>query len=158
MRSIDNRRVILSSMIVASAGSLWANGLFTITDRAWVIMGTPPEVHPEWLYLLAGLPLALTALTGFSCSLWARFVGRPGRGLELVVLALSTTALAASIQLLCVPFLEKGQQPARTVPQIIANVIFLGPGLLLLIQIVLGLWLVLQAAKMAPRRSPANVR
>lgn len=156
--SDQNRRVVLATMMLISAGSLWANGLFAFTDRAWVIMGTPPEVYPEWLYLFAGLPLAITSLTGFGCSLWARFLGPTRQELEIVVLALGTAALVASIGLIWLPFLDKGEPSGQHLPQIINDAIFLGPAPLMLVEFVLGLLLVSQTAGTGRGHSSVNVR
>lgn len=65
----------LALALIAMA-SLAANWVFLITDRAWVIMGSPDETYPEFLYMFVGVPLAAAAAAGTWAGLWTSLPDR----------------------------------------------------------------------------------
>ena len=48
--------------LVVGVLALYPMGLFGTADHVWKWMGAPPEIYPEWGYLLYGIPAALLAI------------------------------------------------------------------------------------------------
>lgn len=142
MKRIGIAIVIRALLVLVSAGSIWVTGLFAFTDRAWVLMGSPPEVYPELLYLFVGLPLAIASLGGFGCSLGARFLGHPHRRLDQIVSLLALAALLGSLWLIGLAFVPEAGQQAHPLPRVVSNVITLTPIPLMIVEIGLGLQLI----------------
>lgn len=129
--------------LLAAAGSLAVNWEFATTDKAWVLAGSPPESYPEFVYVLAGAPLAFAAFIGALSRLWT---GRPGRGgsrKTLAILLISVVSLAASVGLASLPYLAEPAGPRNPaeqpdwLEQLFSAVLFMGSPLLMLVQVVL---------------------
>ena len=72
-------RVIGWIGLIVGVLSLYPMGLFATEDLVWVWMGQPPEVYPEWGYILYGIPAAVLAiLSGAPLALAKRHGARPG--------------------------------------------------------------------------------
>ena len=133
-------RLALLAVAILSVG---ANGLFAFTDQAWVLMGTPPEVYPEFLFIFIGLPLALAGLSGAISELWARREKRSGSGLTQLVLWISVASVAISVLLATSIFApSEVHSPTTATPldgaiQMVFSGLFLGSPILLLVQLAL---------------------
>lgn len=143
--------VLRAALVVISLVLVWINGLFAFTDRAWIIMGAPDEAWPEFLYMVVGLPLALTAVAGYVGALASRLVSRVQPDLEPIVLGIATGALLFSALLAIAPFLRDWTLP---LPDAVASAILLCPIPLMLMQFVLSIRLISLSVR-EERRAPS---
>ncbi|KQW78449.1 hypothetical protein [Brevundimonas sp. Root1279] len=148
-------------LLLAAVGSLAVNWEFATTDKAWVLAGSPPETYPEFVYVLAGAPLAFAAFIGALSGLWT---GRPGRGgsrKTLAILLISIGSLAVSVWLACLPYLadpappRDPAEPVSRLSQLISNALFMGSPLLMVVQILLIGWVIVESRRSRPPRALA---
>lgn len=132
-----NQFPVRFALLLISILMVAVNIHFTLTDRAWIIMGRPDEVYPELLYLFVGAPMAIAALSGMA--VWTRVGGTPrvSSGLRRAVVGIGLFALAFSVLTAGSPFLPEGDGGIEP-PSFVANTIFLGSPVLMLVQIVLS--------------------
>ena len=127
--------------------SVWANGLFAFTDKAWVLMGSPPESFPEIFFRLTGLPLALAGLVGALSGLWTELRTRGRSGMAHAAVWTTVTSVLGSSLLAASVFLP----PGADLPDPLGTVVGMGliplSPLLLLAQLALA-W----TANVGPRR------
>lgn len=135
------------SLLAASLCSVWLNANFAFTDQAWVLMGEPPEVYPEWFYLLVGLPLAITAAVGFGAWILALWIGPPNPKILWPMLALAFLGLVVSALAVATLYWQTspstGQATTGSVD--IGALLFLSP-FLMFGQILLGMAVVINAS------------
>ena len=132
-----------AALLVVAILSVGANGLFAFTDQAWVLMGKPPEVYPELLFIFIGLPLALAGLIGAISELWIRRGKRSGSGLTRLVLWISVGSVAISSLLATSVFSPfEVHSPTDATPldaavQMVFSGLFFGSPILFLVQLAL---------------------
>lgn len=156
-------RIARLVLVVLAAVSLTINGLFLVTNQAWVLMGSRPEEYPEFAYLFVGVPLALAAFAGAASGLWT---GRPGRGgswATLPVLLITLGGLGGSALLAAMPFLphhltagSASQDSWMGMLFAISSLVFLGSPVLMIVQFVLALVAVIGSFPARP--APASAR
>jgi len=145
--------VLRISLLALAAGSVWINGLFATTDRAWALMGKPAEVYPELFYLLLALPLALAAFTGAAAWAWTGFRKQVTGRLMQVVLAIALVALALSAWWAVQPFMgyEDHAPDTGSWTEVVSTVLFLGSPVLMVVQFVLSIAVVASASRAGAR-------
>ena len=154
MRSFDLAAVGRAVFLILAVASVWVNGLFGFTDRAWRIMGSPPEVYPEYAYLFIGLPMALSALFGAIAWNWIGLQRRNGGRLLAVVLGIGLTGLFVSMLEAANPFLDGPTLSFRgPVGDALGAALFTGGPVMMIIQLGLATWAV---AVSGSRRSAAS--
>lgn len=93
-------------LLVTSGLALVGTGWFAFTDRAWVLMGEQPEVHPELLYFFIGMPLALISLLGSGAVIGLNRSSRERIRLVRVLVGLASIALLECGALIALPFVN----------------------------------------------------
>ena len=86
--------------LIAGVLALYPMGLFATEDHVWVWLGEPPEVYPEWGYLLFGIPAALLAILSGAPLALARRHGARASWPQWIALVVSLLSVILCVYLI----------------------------------------------------------